>query len=361
MDVGRPRAPATAAPLSLHLQRERGGSVLAREPVERRDLVDVLAEYWFELELRAGRPVRPLAEVETRVEVVVRDDPESGRYCTGFHLSDPDAPLRRRFFPFEILAPVASRRARQLLADGVLASGELYFYGLCEPDDTVLLRGPEGRGGPSFAPLALERVQAGADPVAPGNGDDYPVFYTRAARASAERIARKGAARRPAVETGGLLAGPLCRCPDSGEVFAVVTDVIEATDSEHQPYSLTYSGSTWTRIQAVMKKRRQNDATRHHRLLGQVHGHNFLPADGAEPCEACALVATCTRSSALLSEDDRTWCRAVFSAEPWQLSQVFGLDARSEPTERFYGQRRGELLRRGYHVIDDVDPEWFAG
>ena len=63
----------------------------------------------------------------------------------------------------------------------------------------------------------------------------------------------------------------------------------------------------------------------------------------------------CTRTTAFLSSEDRTWCRAVFPGEPWQISQVFGLDARTRPVDAFYGQRGGILVRRGYAVLDDFD------
>ena len=63
-----------APPLSLHLHRERGGPVIAVEPISGRDLVDPLAEMWFETELRCGRPTTGLAEVDARVHLVERDD-----------------------------------------------------------------------------------------------------------------------------------------------------------------------------------------------------------------------------------------------------------------------------------------------
>jgi len=366
IDVPGASAPAAAAPLLLHLQRERGGPVLAREPVAAGDLADAVAEYWFEVGLRRRDSAPPLSELDLRVETVVRDDPDEGRFCSGFSLADPASPEQCRFFPFDVLAPVAARGAERLLAEGVIERGELYYFRLAELPEPTRVRGPEGRAAPSLAPLSLarvrERITCGerGEPGERTDEADYPVFFTRAARERAERVSRRGASARPAVESGGLLVGPLCRCPDTGELFALVTEVLEATDSEASGYSLTYSGATWSRIQGVLRARATQPATRHHRVLGQTHGHNFLPFDGAEPCEACSLVEVCTRTSASLSEDDRIWARSVFSAEPWQLSQVFGLDARSHPCEAFYGQRRGQLARRSYQLIDAVDPGWFA-
>jgi hypothetical protein len=135
----------------------------------------------------------------------------------------------------------------------------------------------------------------------------------------------------------------------------VITDVLEAADSEATTHTLTYSGATWARIQAILRAWRADPATRHHRILGQCHGHNFLPYDDPAVCEDCPLRGKCTRSTANLSAADRTWARAVFNGEPWCVSQIFGLDARSNPLEAFYGQRGGSLARRGYHVIEDFE------
>ncbi len=357
-----------ASPLSLQLHRERGGPVIAVEPVESRDLIDALAEVWFETDLRCGRTTTGLRDVEARIRVVERDDPEIGRYYPGFDLERELAPgsCVSRHFPRECLEHVAARCAKQLVADGTLESGELYYYGLAPGGSGLapggsglapgVIRGPEGRGAPRFSSVPLRVLRDGAEAFDVLEEDRvYPVFFTRAARERAERVSRQGGDVQPAVETGGLLVGPLCVCPETGEVFAVVVDVLEASGSTSTKYSLTYSGPTWARIQRALRGRQSQPATQYHRILGQCHGHNFLPFEGAEPCEACALVPVCSRSSALLSGDDRTWCRAVFSGEPWQLSQVFGLDARSGLTETFYGQRGGTLARRGYWVIDEFD------
>ena len=103
----------------------------------------------------------------------------------------------------------------------------------------------------------------------------------------------------------------------------------------------------------MLRARQSQPATRTQRVLGQSHGHNFLPIEGAPPCEACAHVAVCSRTTAFLSGEDRQWCRAVFSGEPWQLSQVFGQNARREGVSAFFGQKGGELVERGFHLIDD--------
>ena len=350
-------AAADAAPLSILLHRERGGPVIAEQPVFARDLADSLAELWFETELRRGARQHPLSELEAQVRTVFREDTEIGRYCAGYELvADRDGQAISRFFDRSCLAPVATRCADALLAEGQLEKGDLYFYGLADADQDAPVRGPEGRGLPSFAAVPLAPLLQRAEPVEAAASDrNYPVFFTREAHALAERISRRGGDANPPVETGGILTGSLCACPESGEIFSVVEDVLEATDSDATTYSLAYSGRTWSRIQTVLRARTRQADTRFHRALGQCHGHNFQIAPETPPCEACHLLPVCTRNSATLSPEDRTWARAVFPCEPWQLSQVFGLDAKTRGVEAFYGQRGGSLKRRGYYLIDHFE------
>ena len=358
--------------LTVRLCRELHGDVIGVEGVSNRDLTDALAELWFEADLRRGFAGVGLGEVRAQVRPVYREHAEAGRHCAGFELetADPAGATTRLFFARECLEPVAVRGSRRLQKDGRLRSGDLYYYDLAPGNgaargdapvderavETNAFFGPPGRRAPGHLRVPLRHLLEHTEATSPHTADDpYPVFFTRAARERAERVSRKGADANPPVETGGLLIGPLCVCPDTGEMFAVIVDVLEAADSEATTHSLTYSSSTWARVQAIIRARQANPATRHHRILGQAHGHNFLPFDGAAACEECPHREICTRSTAHLSEADRTWARAVFNGEPWCLSQVFGLDARSSPAEGFYGQRGGSLVQRSYHVTDDFD------
>jgi hypothetical protein len=363
LDAASPARATELAPLAVRLRLEPNGPAALIEPVRQRDLVDPIAELWFEGFLRRGHVDVALGSVRAELLPVHRDAGPKGPVCHGFDLAarDPEGREATLYFSRDCLGPVAARGARRLVESGVLEPGQLYYFDL-EPgsplarNDAARVAGPAGRGAPELLDLPLAPLLARAGATAdPSYAVHYPVLFTREAALRAERVSRKGAQASPAVETGGLLVGPLCRCPDTGEVFAVVLDVLEAIGSKATTHSLSYSGATWDRIQTVLRARRQHPATRHHRMIGQAHGHNFLPLGGVAPCEACDHVEVCTRTSAYLSEDDRTWCRSVFSAEPWQLSMVFGHDAKGRDVSAFYGQQGGSLVRRGYHVVDGVD------
>jgi hypothetical protein len=362
----------------LTLRREDRGAVLAHEPVTHGDLGDAMAELWFEACLRKGFGNVALSEVRAKLRPVYpnpAEGGEAGRRCLGFDLEtrNPKGRLSKCFFPLRSLSWVAARAARKLVSAGELKAEDTYYYELstaaarevgadevaevgttgADPEVSAHTIAPAASGPPPVTlPVPLKPLLERARSAVDLDGDHFPTFYTQEAREKAERIAREGGSSNPPVETGGLLVGPLCTCPDTGELFAVIVDVLEAANTEGTTYSLTYSGATWAQIQTVMRAKQAHPSTRGHRILGQVHGHSFLPLGGLEPCEACHLVEVCTRSSAYLSLEDRDWCRAVFHRQPWQLSHIFGFDARSEHVEAFYGQMSGSLVTRGYAVLD---------
>jgi hypothetical protein len=382
LDFAAASADSTGAPtesgplLSVRLRRQLHGEVIAVEPVRDRDFTEALAELWMEAYIRKGFAGVGMDEMEAQLSAVYRQDGDARRYCSGFQLQacNPAGVATRRFFAREYFDHVAERGSRRLLENGTLKKGDIYSYELTPASGTAStrasppeyvnaarpLRGPEGRGAPAHLRLPLRHLLDRAQAGTPCDADaPYPIFFTRSARDRAERISRKGADATPPVETGGLLIGPLCSCPETGELFAVILDVLEAAESEATTHTLTYSGATWARIHAILRARQADAATRHHRILGHAHGHNFLPFDGSASCEKCPHRPECSRSTAFLSFADRTWARAVFHGEPWCVSQVFGLDARSKPVEAFYGQRGGSLVQRGYRVIDDLDEALF--
>jgi hypothetical protein len=360
--AAREASPASAT-LAVVLRREEGGPELTREAVSDADLLDAQGELWLAGCLRKGRPAVALDDLPLRVLPL----PGRGRgpRCLGFAL-EADGPAggpARLEFGVHALAHVASRAARRLLEVGALETGDTYYYEIhADARPPLRAAAPAGPAGmklsarpapPAFEAVELPPLLERARAVGEADERCYPVLYTEQALARAERLARKGADVQPPIETGAVLIGPLCSCPRTGEFFAVVCEALGVTDAEEREFSLTYSGKSWARIQAVMKARQARPATRAHRILGQCHGHNFLPAGGAAPCEECAAAKVCSRTSVFVSPDDRLWSRAVFSRQPWQLCHIFGLSARGDTVGSLFGLRDGQLLERGYHVVPD--------
>jgi hypothetical protein len=357
--------PAAPYQHSVGLRRAEDGPEVTREPVSDVDQAEARSEAWLHCALRRGLPDLPFDDFAPRLVPLFKKD--GGPGCTGFAL-EADAPGGAAVrCAFSVLSAdrAAARAARRLVAAGSLEADAAYYFQLTAARRPAL-PAPCAAGDPGKLIDVTSRPQPlayGKVPLAPllerattvGDLDErsYHVFFTAAALAAAERCSRKGAAHQPPVETGAVLIGPLCWCRESGEFFAVVLDVLEVHDAEGTEFSLTYSGASWARIQAVLKARQARAATRAHRILGQCHGHNFLPAGGAPPCEVCHQLKECSRTSAFVSAEDLTWTRAVFSRQPWQLCHIFGLNARGEPVQRLFGLRDGRLLERGYHVLPE--------
>jgi hypothetical protein len=163
------------------------------------------------------------------------------------------------------------------------------------------------------------------------------------------------------------LIGTLAVCPDTGEMFTIVTDVVEVMHSQATEFSLEYTSDSWDRISTIIESMQSSPQRRTWRLTGQAHGHNFLPANGAEPCAACQAAEICSRRTDYVSSEDTSWTRAVFANQPFALSHIFGLTARHkrpnpDEVDTLFGMADGRLLSRTFHVIDDFDPsQWEQG
>jgi hypothetical protein len=347
-----------AQPLVVRLLKEPSGPPLAIEPVHVSDLADVASEGWRDVCLRAGHPDLPLSEVPMRLSPVLGGD--SGSRCAGFELEValPDGTGSRRRFPFSCLRHVADRAVAALLEAGVLKVGESYLYEVAlDPEGASRFSSNAGGlaapisvrcAALTYLNLALRPLLERARPVDLQEEEVFPVFYTQEALSKAEASARQGIAS--SLESGAALLGSLAVCPDSGEFFALVRDVIEIQDAEATNFSLAYSSRSWLRLQNIQRARQAAYPHRAERLLGQAHGHPFRPNDG-RVCAQCDKRATCTLTSAWASQEDQAWHRAVFARQPWAVCHIFGLTAREEIVNQLLGLKEGRLQNRGYYVL----------
>jgi hypothetical protein len=272
----------------------------------------------------------------------------------------PDGTRPRIEFGTRALGDVARRATSRLLAQGSVSKDQLCVYEIvvdAEARPTAAVADEDFGMSVRSAPLAtlsvpLRPLLQQARAVELEDDSVFPVFYTAEALARAERFSRRGGAMNPPVETGGVTIGPLCVCPDTGEFFAVITDVFELTDAEEKQFSLSYTGRTWTRLLAVLRARQSSQPAL--RMLGQCHGHNFVPG---EQCSKCAHAVKCDFTSVFTSDDDRRWMRAVFRRQPWALCHIFGLSARNDPVAGLHALQDGAFRERGYFVLPDFDAD----
>lgn len=340
----------------LTLRHGRSGPALKRFHLDSSELGDLGTGMWRDGFLRRGLPDFPLEQVSLACELLM--DPAGGRRCVGLTLEacNPRGERIRREFGLEIFRDVALQAASDLVSERRLESTSLVYYEVAVAAGS---RDSDGAGGSGLvvesrrAPLEVLRVRlqdlfADARVLGPLSEGEFPVLYTEHALEKAERFSRKGARATPPVETGGVLLGWICSCPESGELFVVVHDALEAVDADRAVFSLSYTGRTWNRIQAILQARQGNPATRYTRILGQCHGHNQTP----EPqCPACTKRDQCERHNCAASSDDLVWSRAVFHRQPWQLCHIFGLDARGGHLQGLFTLKDNRLRERGFHVL----------
>lgn len=346
-------------PLDLVVLYGEDGPELARRSLVDADLADMRAERWLETYLRRGRVRVTLDQVQVRVTPQFA----KGR-CQKFSIETvtSDGWRDRCEVGLELWSDDATLMVQELTATGRLKADDTYRW-LIE----VARKGPAVEAPPPFtiktraAPLVVSKqplapLLNSAQPVGEIDPTAVPILFVRRAFERAEQFSRRGAEFDTPVETGALLIGSLGSCPETGEMYAVVTDALELFEAEERRFSLTFTGQTWTRLQAILKARQSQPGGESVRVIGQAHGHNFIPGDGAPPCEHCHLLAICTRSSVFASSDDRQWMRAVMAGQPIRLCGIFGLNARREQVHGMYALKNNHLAERSYYLIDEFHP-----
>lgn len=369
-------APLDQWRITVNLRAEANGPVIGREVITRHDLVHVLTETWFHGCLRRGLPDFPLPKFEPMLQPLYRDEGGQliGRYILS--VARPDGQMyRRKFTPWSIPYG-AERAAHRLIAAGQLRQGDVYYYEIeVQPSADAAAVDTAATAGAAIGDIKLKQKDPPLSwlivplddllPRATAVGEHDKrwcyTFYTKRARQRLEQLARLGMQQTPAVETGAALVGTLCICPRSHDMFVIVTDALPVQDAQEAEMSLALTAPSWQRITTVIEAMQRQPALATMRLLGQGHGHNFMPANGAQPCEVCAKAEVCGRTSVFVSTEDLDWMRCVFTRQPFALSHIFGLSARHkrpdpDEVEGLYGMSDGRLLPRAYHVIEEFDP-----
>ena len=333
-----------------------------REPIAWSDLTDLYSEVWL-AHLRSGHPAASYYDLTMRVLPIFKEGNE--RFCDGFivQATDREGATTRCQFDIQAVYHVAQRASKHLVEGGILQPGSYFYYEvIAERSPPPPLPSPVTKqyGVGTFiskhAPLNFLNLTLGpllekARTVGSVQGWT-PVFYTHEVFETAERFSREGAKQEPPQESGGVILGSLCSCPESGEFFVLATEVVELTDAEQASFSLRYSSKTWSMIQEVVRARQANPGTGAVRMVGQCHGHNFLPcADEDKSCK-CENRETCQMTSAFVSEHDLQWSRSVFARQPWAFCHIFGLSVRGEAVHHQFGFRAGRLMQRGFYLID---------
>jgi hypothetical protein len=351
--------PAWRYVVSLRLAED--GPELLRVELEADALDDLHSQHWFDGSLRRGLVDVEMPDIGFQLHPKLR---ARGPRCEGFvgeSINRLGERLRREY-PLAVFDDTVLALVQQQIQQGTMHANQTYYYDvLADRPPAAVARATEPfsisikRAPLVLVTMPLEGLAERAKAAGTVHEEDYPVFFTPRALARAEASARRGAAQVPAVESGALLIGVLARCPTTAKMFAIVNEALPATGAREEKFSLTFTGETWARMQSIVAARRHRAAATC--VLGQSHGHPFLPLGGAPPCEACAKVAVCGRTNVHVSIDDRQWMRAVMPRQPWQLCFIFGLNARGEHVQELFGLHDNFLRPRGYRVLDQADAD----
>lgn len=348
------------AKLAIEVLATPDGPPLTTVQANIADLTTACTEAWRDCCLRRGFPDLPFADAATEVS------PSSNRNCPtscdGYSISvrTPGGRLWTRAFSLLSLTTAADRAAKELVAMGLLGDGASYHYGLVVKDlepvpaeDAPAVPQPRMKvrhASPSIVPMSLPALFHSAEQVGDVADGVFPVFFSKDAFDRAESAARRGVT----VETGGVLCGLLGFCESTGELFPVVTDVIEVNCAEETEFTLAYTGSNWLNIHQELGRLRGRRGGSRILVLGNCHGHNFLPHQDRS-CEQCEKQATCNLTSVFVSKEDLVWHMAVFARQPWALCHIFGLDARGQPANGLFTLHNGRLRARGYYIIPKMN------
>lgn len=338
----------------LELLDQATGRVLLERPLQPADLALCGSEFWREQFLRCGRPDVTFEDLDLAL-VLGRFVPGLDRgFALRGRVRDSAEPWARLEFLHSALQVVWLDMTAALMKGGTpdpdaRVTGRIVIDAGGLPLGDAFRRPGVTYRPPALLRYPLRRFPEPAKPEAPWPAP-FPVYYLAGAREDAERFARLGAAQSPPVETGCFLLGHPCSCPESGELFLVITEALLIEGAEAGPYHMEMTGRAWASLQAILRRRRESGSVA--RPVGFAHGHPFLPGMDASACPDCARRKECDVTSVFMSEEDRRWMASVFAhRRPWQVAHVFGLDARGGPAEGLYGLEGGAWAARTYNVI----------
>jgi proteasome lid subunit RPN8/RPN11 len=174
--------------------------------------------------------------------------------------------------------------------------------------------------------------------------EDMPVLIPR--RVIDEAVEEASGA--PDREVGGTLLGHLRRDTDSSQIFLEVTCQVPAEETTATAASVTFTPATWARVREVIGVRGAGEI-----FVGWVHSHPFAL------CAECPArpPPECVKKVLFFSEDDEFLMELSF-ARPFMVGLLSAREPRlrvalGHAPVRLFGWRDGEIVSRGFEVIED--------
>jgi len=277
-------------------------------------------------------------------------------YLHGFSVTLPDTgdAGTTAQFPIHYFARAAQIASSKLVEMGKLADGELFRYLAMAYRYQIVDETSNNRFAAEDASAATTvlETEARVDELrqvcnhrgSPQSGD-MPVLVPQSILGEVSALTSETSDR----EIGGILIGHLCRNAKEGELFAVVTELIQARHTVSESTRLTFTSDTWTDVRAALDLRKRNEL-----ILGWYHSHPIAQwrrdteSEQDEQHEAFDF----------FSEYDRALHRTVF-APAYCIALVVSHLGENELSHALFGWRCGLIQARGYHVPpEDLDTRW---
>ena len=191
--------------------------------------------------------------------------------------------------------------------------------------------------------MSLASMTEGSRREGTGHWDDadLPVFIPADVIAELRSMARADAL----VESGAILIGRLCRdstgASATADMFLEVTAQITARHTIAAYASLTFTGETWSSVNAALALRRRDEM-----IVGWAHSHPYF-------CRNCSAAERlfCTLSRTHFSASDVNVHRTVFS-HAYQVALLLSFLGESTPRSDLFAWRTGRIAPRGYYVSE---------
>lgn len=250
----------------------------------------------------------------------------------------------------EYFRPVAEQLALSLVSDGKLAANDHFLFQLCAfPQANAprsSLHAPAATAGcfrveadptePAIVEQPIAPLLAAAQPRGPHSDDDVPVFVQASVLAEMSELAREAGE----LESGGVLAGHLRRCPDRRQLYVEVTAAIPARHGEAGSGSFAFTPDTWAAADRAIELRAAGEVP-----VGWSHSHPHF-------CRRCpdARRRSCLLAEPFFSNEDEHLHRTVFPVAHQVGLLISNLGDRGlVPT--LYGWRNALVTERGFHEL----------
>lgn len=280
----------------------------------------------------------------------LRDD--SPPHASGFAVVLPaaDGSVHRKEFDAHFLHAQAQHMLVDRMLNGEVEAETLQYRLAAYLDDEV-----KPAGGGLGMMLEAEETRV---PIQPGSrrglgktlswdqplADDLPVVIPRRVLLDA----LEQACGEPENEVGGFLLGHLRRDSDTAELFLEVTAHVPAEYTEATGTSVTFTADTWARAREVVAWRGEGEL-----FAGWCHSHpfRFCAECPAQPPPECV-------SKVLFFSTDDHFLMGLTFAQPFMVALQTAVEPRLEQAlghlpVRLYGWRDGEVVARGFEVIED--------